>query len=161
MYEALRWGGLNFQLNMGVLLCLLFFPLEKFALGVVYKLRWQVFWPFQPNPSLKIGSELFCFDIGNVLKNIFFRVKTCLFFKIESWNFHHLFEKKNHETSQNFNSIRQPIEKIKSTIVWMSWMSWNFVRFQEIKFQTDAESFSFLSWKTNKFYSWKKKFFQP
>ena len=29
-------------------------------------------------------------------------------------------------------------------------MSWHFVRFQEIEFQTDAESFSFLSWKTKK-----------
>ena len=34
---------------------------------------------------------------------IFFRDKTFLFFKIESWNFQHLFEIKNHETSQNFN----------------------------------------------------------
>ena len=24
-------------------------------------------------------------------------------------------------------------------IVWMSWMNWNFVRFYEIIFQTDAE----------------------
>ena len=30
---ARPWGGLNFQLNMGVLLCLLFFPHEKFALA--------------------------------------------------------------------------------------------------------------------------------
>ena len=29
----------------------------------------------------------------------------------------------------------------------MSWMSWNFVRFHKIIFQTDAESFSFVSWK--------------
>ena len=35
-------------------------------------------------------------------------------------------------------------------------MSWNFVRFHEILFQTDAESFSILSWKTKKFYSLKK-----
>ena len=31
-------------------------------------------------------------------------------------------------------------------------MSWNFVRF-EIQFQTDAKTFSILSWKTKKFYS--------
>ena len=31
-------------------------------------------------------------------------------------------------------------------------MSWNFMKFYEILFQTDAESFSFLSWKTKKFY---------
>ena len=57
------------------------------------------------------------------------------------------------ESSQNFNSIRQQIEKIEIKIVWMSWMSWNFVRFHEILFQTDAENFSFLSWKIKKFYS--------
>ena len=37
-------------------------------------------------------------------------------------------------------------------------MSWNFVRFHEFQFQTEPESFSFLSWKTKKFYS-KKKYF--
>ena len=30
-------------------------------------------------------------------------------------------------------------------------MSENFVSFHEIQFQTDAESFNFLSWKTKKF----------
>ena len=32
----------------------------------------------------------------------------------------------------------------------------NFVRFHKILFQTDAETFSFLSDKTKKFYSWNK-----
>ena len=50
---------------------------------------------------------------------------------------------KNHETSQNFNLIRQPTEKIEIKIAWISWMSWTFERFQR-----DAESLSFLSWKT-------------
>ena len=40
----------------------------------------------------------------------------------------------------------------------MSWKSWNFVRFHEIPFQTDAESFCFLSWKTKQFYPWKMYF---
>ena len=39
------------------------------------------------------------------LKNTFFRNKTFLFFKIESWNFQHLFEKEFCETSQDFNSL--------------------------------------------------------
>ena len=30
----------------------------------------------------------------------------------------------------------------------MNWMSWNFMKFHKICFQTDSESFSFLSWKT-------------
>ena len=41
----------------------------------------------------------------------------------------------------------QPIETIEITIVWISWMSLNFVRFHEILFQTDAEINSLLSWK--------------
>ena len=39
------------------------------------------------------------------LKNIFFRNKTFLFFKIESWNFQVQFEIKIREISQNFNSF--------------------------------------------------------
>ena len=42
----------------------------------------------EPKPSLKIRTERLW------LKKYFFRNKTFLFFKIESWNFHHLFEKK-------------------------------------------------------------------
>ena len=85
-------------------------------------------------PSLKIGSvnKAFLFWYWQRLNFFFFRNKTFLFFKIESWNFQNLFEKEFRETSQNFNSIRQPIEKMKITIVWISWMSWNFVRFHEI-----------------------------
>jgi hypothetical protein len=79
--------------------------------------------------------------------------KIFLFVKIESWNFQHLFEKGFWETSYYFKSIRQPIEKIEITIVWIHWMSWNFVRFREALFQSDAESFSFLHWKTKKFYT--------
>ena len=41
------------------------------------------------------------------LKNLFFRNKTFLFFKIQNWNFQNLFENQFCETSQNFNSIRQ------------------------------------------------------
>jgi hypothetical protein len=77
------------------------------------------------------------------LNHIFFRNNTFLFVMIESWNFQHLFEKKC-ETSQNFNSIRLPIENMEIRTVWMSWMSWNFFRFHKIPFQTDVESFSFL-----------------
>ena len=38
-------------------------------------------------------------------KNIFFRNKTLLFFKIESWNFQNLFENKFCETPQRFNTF--------------------------------------------------------
>ena len=94
-------------------------------------------------------------SVGTILayRSYFLRNKTFLFFKIESWNFQHLFEEEFSETSQNFNWIRQRIEKMEIKIVWMSWMRWNFVRFHEILFQTVAETFNFLSWKTKKFYS--------
>ena len=47
---------------------------------------------------------------------------------------------------------------MKITIVWMSWISWNFVSFHEIPFQINAESFSFLSSKTKKVLLLKKYF---
>ena len=57
----------------------------------------------------------------------FFRDKTFLFFKIESWNFQVQFEIEFCETSQNFNSIRKPIKKMKISIVkswWYTSMTW-------------------------------------
>ena len=52
--------------------------------------------------------------------NFFFRNKTFLFFKIESWNFQVHFEIEFHETLQNFSSIRQLIKNMKIKIVWIS-----------------------------------------
>ena len=99
-----------------------------------------------PKPLLKIGSvnKAFLFWYWLPPISYFFRNRTFLFYKIESWSFQHLFENEFREPSQNFISIRHAIEKMKITIVWI----WNFVRFLSIGFQTDAESFSFLSWKT-------------
>ena len=81
-----------------------------------------------------------------------------MFFKIERWNFQVQFEIGFRETSQNFNSFSFFRELLFSPFLSVVWLSWNFVRFHEILFQTDAESFSVLSWKTNKFYSWKNIF---
>ena len=50
------------------------------------------------------------------LDHIVSRNKTFLFLKIENLNFQHLNEEFR-ETSQNFNSIRQSIEKMKIAIV--------------------------------------------
>ena len=41
------------------------------------------------------------------------------------------------------------------------WLKWNYARFHEILFLTNAESFSFLSWKTKKVLFLKKTFFKP
>ena len=89
------------------------------------------------------------------VNNIFLVKKYFLFFKIESWNFQHLFENR---ISWNLNSFRQLLFSFFLLVVWLSW---NFVRFLEILFQTDAESFSFLSWKTKKVLFLKKNFFKP
>ena len=85
-------------------------------------------WCLKPKPSLKIGSvnEAFFFCYWLRPKNpkfFFFRNKTFLFFKIESWNFHHLFEKEFRETSQNFNSLssfRQFLFPFFLSVVWLS-----------------------------------------
>ena len=65
--------------------------------------------------TYKIVAEIF--DIDNGLNHIFLGIKLFLFYKIKSGNFLNLFEKEFRETSQNFNSIRQPIEKVKIKIV--------------------------------------------
>ena len=93
-------------------------------------------------------QRFYCFDIDNSLKFFFFRNKTFLFFKLESRNFQKQFAIEFRETSQNFYLIRQiDRKKMKITIVWISGISWNLVRFHDILFQTVSKSFSFLSWK--------------
>ena len=123
----------------------------------IHKKCWKVVL-LQAKPSLKIRTTSAIFLIYLVIFRdfgliFFFRDKTFLFFMIESWNFHHLFEKEFHETSQNFNSFSSFRQLLFSFFLSVVWLSWNFVRFHEILFQTDGENFSFLSWKTKKFYS--------
>ena len=91
--------------------------------------------------------------IESVNKAFFLGIKLFLFFKIESWNFHVQFKIKIRETTQNFNS-----NKLIQTIVIFIFfyrVSDGFEILQGFKkfFQTEHESFSFLSWKTKKFYS--------
>ena len=52
-----------------------------------------------------------------------------MFFKIESWNLQHLFKIEFRETSQNFNSNRQPIEKIKNNNCLNELKWWGFTKF--------------------------------
>ena len=59
----------------------------------------------------------------------FFLNKTVLFFQIESWNFQHLFEKEFFKSSQNFNLISQPIEKMEIKNFWIRWILWGFTKF--------------------------------
>ena len=62
-------------------------------------------------------------------KLYFFRNKTFLIFKRESWNFQHLFEKEFRETSQNFNSFSSFRQFLFPFFLSFVWWSWNFVRF--------------------------------
>ena len=68
-------------------------------------------WLFYSKPSLKIRTaSAICWNYLGLfrdygLDHIFFRNETFLFFKIDNWNFLHLFEKEFRETSQNFNSF--------------------------------------------------------
>ena len=78
------------------------------------------------------------------LKNIFLGIKLFVFqdrelkLSVSVWNW------------ISWNLIKIQLIPLIQTIIWLSW---NFVRFHDFFFQTDSESFSFLSWKTKKFYS--------
>jgi hypothetical protein len=59
----------------------------------------------------------------------FFRNKTFLFVKRESWNFQQLFDLGFRETLQNFSSFRQTFRWHFCGGIRVVWMSWNFLSF--------------------------------
>ena len=125
-----------------------YFLAAKVSIGNLGNVRPKTFW------KIETGNAIFWMYLGGTAsKNFFFRNKTFLFFKIESWNFQVQFEIKFRETSQNFNSFSLFRQLLFSCFLSVVWLSWNFARFHEIQFQTEPESFSLLSWKTKKFYS--------
>ena len=80
----------------------------------------KMFTTSYPKPSLKIGSvkkSFFCFNIDNGLKYLFLGSKLFCFSRQKVEIFSISLKKELCETSQNFNSIRHPIEKMKITIV--------------------------------------------
>jgi hypothetical protein len=93
-------------------------------------------------------NKAFLFWYWHQPKKYFFRNQSFLFFKIEGWNVQHLFEIKFRETSQNFNSFSL-LRQLLFLIFSIGCL---------IEFQTASERFSFLSWKTKKFY-FRKKYF--
>ena len=100
-----------------------------FSLTISAKLKFS---KLRPKPSLKFGSvnKAFLFWYWQRLEK-FFRNKTFSFFKKESWNFQNLFERISWNlTKFQLNQITS--RKMKITIIWISWMSWNFVRYHEI-----------------------------
>ena len=93
------------------------------------------------------------------LKNIFFRNKTFLFFKIESWNFQVQFEIKIRETSQTFNSFsffRQLL--FSSFSYWLSDWAEILQGFMKFNFKMNLKVSAFYLEKQKSFTS-KKNFF--
>ena len=112
-----------------------------------YHMYIKTFW------KIDMANAIFWMYLGGTTKIFFFfRNKTFLFFKKENWNFQHLSEKNPWIT-------RFQLRQLKITIVWISWMSSNFVRFHQILFHTNSKSFSFISWKTEKSFVPKKNIF--
>ena len=123
-----------------------------FIVGYLYWMPCQnLYWKLGQQSAICWNSLGLFRDYG--LSHVFFRNKTFLFFKIESWNFHVQFKIKIRATSQNFNSFSLFRQLLFSCFLSVVWLSWNFARFREIQFQIETESFSLLSWKTKKFYS--------
>ena len=112
----------------------------------------------RPKPSLKIrtANSIFWISLGIFrdygLKICFAGINLFCFFKIESWNFQHLFEIEFRETSQNFNSYGSFRQLLFSFFIGCL-IELKFCKVSRFFFQSDAKSFSFLSWKTEKFYS--------
>ena len=116
--------------------------------------EWTIREYYIPKPSLKIRTARAIFwnylgifrDYG--LKNILFRNKTFSFFKVESWNFQHLFEIEFPETSQNFNSFSLFRQLLFSFFLYRL-SDW--VEIWGLTISNRCWKFSFLSRKTNKF----------
>ena len=92
---------------------------------------------------------------------IFFRNIIFLFYKTECWNFQHQFEKEFCETSKNVKVFSWFRQFLFPFFYWLSDWDEILLAFTEFLFQTDAENFSFVSWKTKKVSSLKKIFFKP
>ena len=124
----------------------------------------------RPKPLLKIRTATAIFwnylgifrDYG--LKNILFRNKTFSFFKVESWNFQHLFEIGFRETSQvkSFSLFRQLLFSIFLSVFWLkfcevsrnSFRNWSLFAVIQPKIhntdkRTDLWSRDFIIWKIN------------
>ena len=94
-------------------------------------------------------------------KNIFFRSKTFLFFKIESWNFQNRFEKEFRKTSQSFNSIRQHIEKNENNNCLNKMNELKFCEVSWNSFSNRFWKFQLSILKNRKILFLKKLFFKP
>ena len=91
----------------------------------------------------------------------FFRNKTFLFFKIESWHFHKQFEIEIREILKSFNSFSWFIQLLFSFFfLSIVWLSWNFVVFTKFYFKPFLKVPAFYLEKRKSFIP-KKIFFKP
>ena len=81
-----------------------------------------------------------------------------MFFKIESWNFQHLFENEFRETSQSFNTFSWFRQLLITFFSLGCMVELKFCEVSQNSFSNENESFSFLSWKTKNFISEKNNF---
>ena len=84
-----------------------------------------------------------------------------MLFKIESWNFQKLFEMEFRETSINFNSIRQSIEKNKNNNCLNELNELKFCEVSRNSFSKRFWKFQLSILKNKKVLFLKKKFFKP
>ena len=84
-----------------------------------------------------------------------------MFFKIESWNFQHLFEIEFRETLQNFNSIRQPIKKDENNNCLNKLNELKFCEVSRILISNWTWKFQLSILKNKKVLFLKKIFFKP
>ena len=114
---------------------------QAYLIGLVSNKAICQFWLWDYNPSLILLNLGFFSYLGA------FGLTPMAIWAVEFSNGEYKIRKIF--TSQNFNSFRQFLFPFFLLIVWSSW---DFVRFHDILFQTDAKNFSSLSWKTKKLY---------
>ena len=114
------------------------------ALRNIQKFDWRNLFPCTPSskPSLKFKTvnAIFWTTLVVWLEKYFFRNKTFCFSRQRAETF---------SVCLKLNFMKPHKNSTHSAYSDNQWLSWNFVRF----FQTNSESFSFLYWKTKKFYS--------
>ena len=90
------------------------------------ELTTDIWVPWGKHIAKKLGQQsAICWNYLGLFREygldcIFLEIKRFCFSRKKTETFPHLFEKESCETSQNFNSMRQPIEKMKIKIAWIS-----------------------------------------
>ena len=144
---TLQFMKLKHHQNAGSVLryyCQPFLGIYNFSSAVIYLVYLKTF-----TENWVRKTNLFCFKIDNGLNFFFFWNETFLLFKKLSaavcnklsWNFTKFQLNETTDRKDENNNCLNELKELKFCEVSRNW------------FQTDAEIFSFLSWKTKQFYS--------